>query len=125
MASPVSSVSNQQLDVEELNVTSAVLMAAAHHYGAQCEKQNDAFMECRIEHKDPRKCLKEGKEVTQCAVNFFKMVKGSCNEEFTKHWTCLDYRNQDFDRCRNTQEKFDTCMAEKLKMHRLKQPDNN
>ena len=55
-------VSTQELDVE-LNVTSAVLMGAAHHYGNHCKTKNDAFMQCRTESKDPRKCLKEGKEV--------------------------------------------------------------
>jgi NADH dehydrogenase (ubiquinone) 1 alpha subcomplex subunit 8 len=53
----------ESLNVEELNVTSAVLMGAAHHYGSYCKDKNDAFMRCRIEGKDPRKCLKEGKEV--------------------------------------------------------------
>ena len=48
------------LDAEELNVTSAVLMGAAHHYGRHCERPNEAFMECRTDSKDPRKCLAEG-----------------------------------------------------------------
>ena len=113
-----SSVPDQQLNVDELNVTSAVLMGAAHHYGAHCAKENEAFMECRIESKDPRKCLREGKEVTQCALRFFKKVKGSCNEEFTNYWTCLDHNNQDFSRCRRPQSTFDGCMVEKLKIER-------
>jgi len=113
-----SQVSSQDLDVEELNVTSAVLMGAAHHYGNHCKKTNEAFMECRIESKDPRKCLQEGAEVTKCAIDFFRKVKGSCNEAFTEHWTCLDYKNQEYAACRKTQKAFDTCLAEKLDMHR-------
>ena len=111
-------VSSKDLDVEELNVTSAVLMGAAHHYGNHCKKQNETFMECRIESKDPRKCLQEGAEVTKCAVDFFRKVKGSCNEAFTKHWTCLDYHNQEYIYCKSTQKEFDACMAEKLNMHK-------
>ena len=56
-------VSWQDLEVEELKVTSAVLTAGAHHYGKFCKAKNDAFMECRMLGNDPRKCLKEGKEV--------------------------------------------------------------
>jgi len=56
----------------QVNVSSAVLKAAAHHYGSQCDKPNKEFMLCRWEEKDPRKCLKEGKLVNECAVNFFR-----------------------------------------------------
>lgn len=115
-----SSVPDQQLNVEELQVTSAVLIGAAHHYGEYCKKENEAFMDCRIESKDPRKCLDEGRVVTQCAMSFFKKVKASCNEEFTNYWTCLDYGNQDFTKCRKPQAAFDGCMLEKLKIERPK-----
>lgn len=118
-----SSVPDHQLNVEELNVTSAVLMGAAHHYGAHCKKQNEAFMDCRIESKDPRKCLREGREVTQCALSFFKKIKSSCNEEFTNYWSCLDYNNQDFTRCRRPQSTYDRCMSEKLNIERPKPED--
>ncbi|OWK10028.1 NDUFA8 [Cervus elaphus hippelaphus] len=45
----------------EVKVSSSVLKAAAHHYGAQCDKPNKEFMLCRWEEKDPRRCLEEGK----------------------------------------------------------------
>lgn len=118
MASPVSEITTEQLEVEELKVTSALLVGAAHHYGAYCSKQNDAFMDCRIDHKDPRKCLEEGKNVTSCAKQFFSKIKGSCNEEFTVFWTCLDYKNHDVSRCRKTQAAFDSCMATKMNLHK-------
>ena len=123
MASPMSTITTEQLEVEELKVTSAVLVGAAHHYGAYCAKENDTFMECRIDHKDPRKCLEEGKKVTHCAKEFFNKVKGSCNEEFTEYWTCLDYKNQEMPRCRKTQAVFDDCMAQKLNIHRAKEEE--
>lgn len=53
----------QDIDVEELSITSAVLMGAAHHYGTHCKAKNDAFMQCRMDKRDPRKCLQEGTEV--------------------------------------------------------------
>ena len=58
-----SAVSFEDLDVEEINVTSAVLTGAAFHYGNYCKEKNDAFMRCRFEKQDPRKCLEEGKQV--------------------------------------------------------------
>ncbi|KAK3521459.1 hypothetical protein QTP70_005783 [Hemibagrus guttatus] len=62
------------LSVEEVNVSSAVLKAAAHHYGSQCDKPNKEFMLCRWEEKDPRKCLNEGRKVNECALNFFSSI---------------------------------------------------
>eukprot|EP00061_Rhincodon_typus_P015877 g43799.t1 len=62
----------QELNVQEVNVSSAVLKAAAHHYGSQCDKPNKEFMLCRWEEKDPRKCLQEGKKVNECALDFFR-----------------------------------------------------
>lgn len=56
----------------QVNVSSSVLKAAAHHYGSQCDKPNKEFMLCRWEEKDPRKCMKEGTKVNECAVNFFR-----------------------------------------------------
>ena len=52
-------------------------------------------MLCRDEEKDPRKCLKEGRDVTACALNFFNQIKTHCNESFTEYWTCLDYNLQE------------------------------
>ncbi|MGH0126558.1 UNVERIFIED_CONTAM: hypothetical protein FKN15_037849, partial [Acipenser sinensis] len=56
----------------KVNVSSAVLKAAAHHYGSQCDKANKEFMLCRWEEKDPRKCLNEGRKVNECALQFFR-----------------------------------------------------
>ncbi|KAL1266907.1 hypothetical protein QQF64_002582 [Cirrhinus molitorella] len=105
----------QELNVEEVNVSSAVLKAAAHHYGSQCDKANKEFMLCRWEEKDPRKCLKEGRKVNECAVNFFRQIKGNCAESFTEYWTCLDYSNlAELRHCRKQQKEFDSCVLDKL-----------
>ena len=106
-------LTRQDLEAEEVNVTSAVLMGAAGHYGKYCERVNEAFMECRTDSKDPRKCLAEGREVTRCALEFFRVVKSSCNDVFAAHWTCLDERNQSYKACRKTQKAFDACMEKR------------
>uniref|UniRef100_A0A7J8EF72 NADH dehydrogenase [ubiquinone] 1 alpha subcomplex subunit 8 n=1 Tax=Molossus molossus TaxID=27622 RepID=A0A7J8EF72_MOLMO len=105
----------EDLKVQEVKVSSAVLKAAAHHYGAQCDKPNKEFMLCRWEEKDPRRCLEEGKLVNQCALEFFRQIKRHCAEPFTEYWTCIDYSGlQLFRRCRKQQAKFDECVLDKL-----------
>ncbi|TUR89533.1 NADH dehydrogenase [ubiquinone] 1 alpha subcomplex subunit 8 [Bagarius yarrelli] len=99
----------------QVNVSSAVLKAAAHHYGSQCDKPNKEFMLCRWEEKDPRKCLNEGRKVNECALNFFRKIKGNCAESFTEYWTCLDYSNlAELRHCRKQQKEFDNCVLDKL-----------
>ncbi|XP_006007201.1 NADH dehydrogenase [ubiquinone] 1 alpha subcomplex subunit 8 [Latimeria chalumnae] len=105
----------EELNVQEVNVSSAVLKAAAHHYGAQCDKTNKEFMLCRWEEKDPRKCLSQGRNVNACALEFFRKIKIHCAEPFTEYWTCLDYSNlTELRRCRKQQHVFDNCVLEKL-----------
>uniref|UniRef100_A0A8C4SJ03 NADH dehydrogenase [ubiquinone] 1 alpha subcomplex subunit 8 n=2 Tax=Erpetoichthys calabaricus TaxID=27687 RepID=A0A8C4SJ03_ERPCA len=104
-----------ELNVQEVNVSSAVLKAAAHHLGSQCDKANKEFMLCRWEEKDPRKCLKEGKKVNECTLQFFRQLKMHCAEPFTEYWTCLDYSGSaELRHCRKQQRAFDNCVLEKL-----------
>ncbi|XP_075040852.1 NADH dehydrogenase [ubiquinone] 1 alpha subcomplex subunit 8 [Mixophyes fleayi] len=103
------------LSVREINVSSAVLKSAAHHYGSHCDKPNKEFMLCRWEEKDPRKCLNEGKKVNECALEFFRKVKAHCAEPFTEYWTCVDYNNLlELRHCRKQQQAFDNCVLDKL-----------
>ncbi|CAL8321337.1 unnamed protein product [Lota lota] len=105
----------EELSVDEVNVSSAVLKASAHHFGSQCDQPNKEFMLCRWEEKDPRKCLEEGRKVNACALNFFRQIKGNCAESFTEYWTCLDYSNiAELRRCRTEQHSFDSCVLDKL-----------
>ncbi|KAJ3605140.1 hypothetical protein NHX12_027190 [Muraenolepis orangiensis] len=115
MPTKVELPSLEELSVEEVNVSSAVLKAAAHHYGSQCDRPNKEFMLCRWEEKDPRKCLEEGRKVNACALDFFRQIKGTCSESFTEYWTCLDYSNiAELRRCRQEQKAFDGCVLDKL-----------
>ena len=52
-------------------------------------------MLCSKEERDPRKCISEGKEVTACALEFFRKVKKSCLEEFNQYASCLDKSSRD------------------------------
>ncbi|KNC85175.1 NADH dehydrogenase (ubiquinone) 1 alpha subcomplex 8 [Sphaeroforma arctica JP610] len=92
----------------------SVLLAGARHYGQYCKAQNDAFMYCKYDKKDPAKCVEEGKKVTACGIEFFQKLKDNCNAEFTAHWQCLDTSNQENWKCRKTQKAFDDCVFQKM-----------
>ncbi|CAL4093942.1 unnamed protein product, partial [Meganyctiphanes norvegica] len=83
------------LKVQEVTIGLPALRAGAFHCGKQCENQNNEFMLCRQEEKDPRKCIDEGKAVTSCALNFFRQIKKSCLEEFNQYANCLDKSSKD------------------------------
>lgn len=52
-------------------------------------------MLCRTELDDPRKCLNEGKAVTNCSLNFFRQIKRTCADEFNQYAYCLDKSSPD------------------------------
>ncbi|XP_063589238.1 NADH dehydrogenase [ubiquinone] 1 alpha subcomplex subunit 8-like [Penaeus indicus] len=110
----------EELTVQEINISTPALRAAAFHVGKQCEKQNNEFMLCRAEEKDPRKCIAEGKAVTACSLDFFRKIKKSCLEEFTQYSNCLDKSSKDlgFRHCRNTQSIYDKCVLDNLEIER-------
>eukprot|EP00038_Savillea_parva_P027083 m.57506 g.57506 ORF g.57506 m.57506 type:complete len:137 (+) comp7767_c1_seq1:2665-3075(+) len=101
--------------VAELNVTSAVLTAAARHIGETCKEANATYIACKkASGGDPIPCMVEGAGVTTCTRNFFLAMKEQCGAEFEAQWQCLDKKNQDFSKCRKTQDTFDSCMFDKM-----------
>ncbi|PZC80522.1 NADH dehydrogenase [ubiquinone] 1 alpha subcomplex subunit 8 [Helicoverpa armigera] len=109
-----------ELTVKELNLSSAVLYAGSFHLGKYCEQANNEFMLCRLEEKDPRKCINEGKAVTACTLDFFRKVKKSCLDEFNQYSNCIDKSSGDYSlkQCRKTQGVFDKCVLEKMNIER-------
>ncbi len=91
----------EELEVPEIKMTAVPLLAAALHMGKFCDQQSKVFqfvwsilfsqefMLCNQEHHDPRKCLKEGKEVTSCGLKFLKLLKKNCADEFTPYYQCI------------------------------------
>jgi len=112
--------SYEELKVPEIELSSAPLRAASHHFGKYCDNQCKEFMLCNAEEKDPRKCINEGKEVTRCGLDFFQKVKLNCAEEFTTYWKCIDRSGWDmnFKRCQSTQKVFDKCILDHLGQER-------
>ncbi|XP_058799514.1 NADH dehydrogenase [ubiquinone] 1 alpha subcomplex subunit 8 [Phymastichus coffea] len=111
---------NHELDVQEINLTFPVLQAAAFHLGKFCEDKNNEFMLCKTEEDDPRQCLTEGKQVTACALEFFKKIKTKCYEEFKQYYNCIDKSsgNNSFSPCRKTQAVFDQCILSNMNIER-------
>ncbi|KAG8222919.1 hypothetical protein J437_LFUL000213 [Ladona fulva] len=110
----------EELTVQEVEIGTPSLRAASFHLGKYCEYQNNEFMLCKDELKDPRKCLQEGKGVTSCTLEFFRKVKKACYDEFTQYATCIDKSSckQELSRCRKTQAVFDKCMLDNFNLER-------
>ncbi|XP_060528089.1 NADH dehydrogenase [ubiquinone] 1 alpha subcomplex subunit 8 [Cylas formicarius] len=110
----------EELTVQEINLSGPALRAGAFHLGKACEFENNEFVLCRNELNDARACIKEGKAVTSCALNFFRQVKKTCAAEFMQYVNCLDKSspNQHFVPCRKTQAVFDKCVKDQLGIDR-------
>ncbi|XP_015604305.1 NADH dehydrogenase [ubiquinone] 1 alpha subcomplex subunit 8 [Cephus cinctus] len=110
----------EELTVEEVNLGTSLLMAGANHLGKYCEYQNNEYLLCKSELKDPRKCLNEGKAVTACSLEFFRNVKKLCLQEFNQYATCIDKSSSSYDYsvCRRTQSVFDKCMLDEMNLPR-------
>ncbi|GAV01244.1 hypothetical protein RvY_11984 [Ramazzottius varieornatus] len=105
-----------ELAVEEIKLSSPALKAAATQVGKYCDDINKEFMLCRAEEKDPRRCLKEGKQVTECSLDFFRKIKKHCYRQFERHWHCVENQTPEMNPkyCRRSQAYFDHCVKEHL-----------
>jgi len=104
----------EELTVQEVNVSSPVLRASAMHFGKYCDEQSKEYMLCKGELKDPRKCLDAGKEVTACALEFFRKVKKTCKDEVEWYAKCIEWNSKMlmFTFCRPEQKVYNACMKE-------------
>jgi len=103
-----------QPHVPEVGATSAPLKSAAFFIGAYCKEYNDDFMLCKGENRNPEHCLKEGRRVTRCAIDLIEKLRENCATEFQRHWECLDFRNQEYYRCRKEERLLNGCAFDKL-----------
>uniref|UniRef100_A0A2P2HY34 NADH dehydrogenase (Ubiquinone) 1 alpha subcomplex subunit 8-like n=1 Tax=Hirondellea gigas TaxID=1518452 RepID=A0A2P2HY34_9CRUS len=108
----------EELVVEEINLSTPSLRAGAFHLGKYCEIPSKEYMLCKSEEKDMRKCVEEGRILTACGLEFFRTVKKTCKDEFIQFANCIDRSSTDYKLapCRNTQGVFDSCMLDKLDM---------
>ena len=112
--------SEEELTVQEINVSWPVLQAASVYIGKKCEWHNNEFMLCRQETEDPRKCINEGKNVTACAMEVFRGIKKHCMDDFNQYVSCLERSSgtMELSLCRNTQAALDSCILKNLNIER-------
>lgn len=104
--------SDEEINHKEIPLTHNFFLSSAMWLGKYCDNQCKEFMLCRAEERDPRKCLQEGREVTDCGLEFFKKVKKTCRGELEWYTRCLDFSGGEpnYRKCRNEQAVFDGCM---------------
>ena len=52
-------------------------------------------MLCKLEEKDPRRCLSEGKALTMCGHEFFRAVANNCKAEVEGMAKCMEWTSVD------------------------------
>lgn len=106
--------SDEELNHKEIPLTHNYFLSSAMWLGKYCDDKCKEYMLCRTEEMDPRKCIKESNEVTDCGLEFFKKVKKTCRAELEWYTTCLDLSGREprYNKCRDAQVIFDTCMAD-------------
>ena len=103
-----------ELDVQDVNISHPVLVASGAYFGKYCDQQSKVcyfeyshpiciyfhcfmqeYMLCKLEEKDPRKCLSEGKAVTMCGHEFFRMVASNCKDEVERLAKCMEFTSNE------------------------------
>eukprot|EP00270_Netrium_digitus_P004776 TRINITY_DN1610_c0_g1_i2.p2 TRINITY_DN1610_c0_g1~~TRINITY_DN1610_c0_g1_i2.p2 ORF type:complete len:108 (+),score=32.91 TRINITY_DN1610_c0_g1_i2:108-431(+) len=87
--------------------TSAVLMAASRHITARCGGVNKAFLECKRRDENPEVCLKEGQDVTRCALSLLNELHAQCPKAMDDYCKCMNYYSSEFPFCRKQQATFE------------------
>lgn len=104
--------SDEEINHKSIPLTHNYFLSHAMWLGKFCDNQCKEFMLCRAEEQDPRKCLKEGQDVTECGLQFFRKVKQTCRDEAEWYTKCLIFSGHDveYKLCRPEQALFDNCM---------------
>uniref|UniRef100_A0AC34GU69 NADH dehydrogenase [ubiquinone] 1 alpha subcomplex subunit 8 n=1 Tax=Panagrolaimus sp. ES5 TaxID=591445 RepID=A0AC34GU69_9BILA len=113
--------SDEELKVpQEITLSTPWFKAVAPYMALKCEDEIKEFMLRRSEEEDPRKTLKEGREVTACGVKFLQSLKKSCNKEVDTYASCIDCGSSKLyiSKCRPEQRYLDHCVEENLKIER-------
>ncbi|KAE9553617.1 hypothetical protein FO519_003162 [Halicephalobus sp. NKZ332] len=113
--------SDEELTVsQDITLSTPWLKAVGPYMARTCENEIKEFMLRRKELEDPRKTLKEGREVTACGVKFLQSLKKTCSDEASKYADCIDRKHGKLyvSRCREEQRYLDACVAEKLNIQR-------
>ncbi|XP_053201920.1 NADH dehydrogenase [ubiquinone] 1 alpha subcomplex subunit 8-like [Panonychus citri] len=110
----------ETLETDEINLGSPIMRASAIYLGKHCDELSKDFMLCKVEEKDPRKCIEEGKRLTACGKDFYQKVKNSCKQELEALTNCVLWHSEilSLSRCRDQELIWDACMYRKLGMEK-------
>ncbi|XP_015792427.1 NADH dehydrogenase [ubiquinone] 1 alpha subcomplex subunit 8 [Tetranychus urticae] len=110
----------ESLEVDEINLGSPIMRASAVYLGKYCDDLSKDFMLCKLEEKDPRKCLEEGKKLTACGKEFYRNVRNSCKQELEALTNCVLWNSESLalSKCRDQETIYDACMYRKLGMEK-------
>jgi NADH dehydrogenase (ubiquinone) 1 alpha subcomplex subunit 8 len=104
----MSKTKEEEEDKEESRApTSSVLFASHKHLQKRCAQQTAQYLSCKRGNQDPEECLKEGAKVTGCMLDVLKDLRAKCPETMNEYAACLDYRSNQFEKCRKEQQKFE------------------
>jgi len=109
-----------ELDVQDVNISAPVLLAAGTYFGAYCDLESKEYMLCKLEEKDPRKCLTEGKALTMCGHDFFNKVGATCKTEVERVGKCMEWSDRHIRmfNCHKDRKIMQQCLLEKLDMRK-------
>lgn len=79
------------------------LNGAAKIIGFACALENRAFVVCKKNASDPKDCLKEGKDVTNCVESVVGTLHAKCGQEYEAYANCLVDNPMKFELCREEQ----------------------
>ncbi|KAH9398309.1 ndufa8, NADH-ubiquinone oxidoreductase complex I 19kd subunit [Tyrophagus putrescentiae] len=108
--------SYDELDVQDVNISQPVLLASARFFGKYCDFQSKEYMLCKLEEKDPRKCLNEGKALTMCGHEFFRKVGQTCKQEVERMAKCMEWTHENLKMyyCNKERKIMEDCMESKM-----------
>ena len=87
--------------------TSSMLFSVHKHLQARCADRSAAYLACKKNDQNPAACLEEGAKVTGCMLDLLKELKGKCPDTLNKYAQCMDYRSNQFTKCRAEQAAFE------------------
>jgi len=95
---------------ETRDIPESVLLASARPIGIACDQQNENFYRCKETLGDhPARCLKEGRIVTECALQVIEQLNKSCSETFQAYSYCLERNHNQLPFCRDQAQEFTRC----------------
>ena len=92
---------------EDGAATSSVLFSVHKHLQQRCAQKSAAYLACKKNDQNPAACLEEGAKVTGCMLDLLKELKGKCPDTLNKYAACMDYRSNQFTKCRAEQAAFE------------------